>query len=116
MICLFISLFFLFEVGAGFLVGLVTWCFQWAARGGVRVRAACPSLGVGQYACVCAHSRSLCMSYMCHLGISLGCCSGLNSYILCLRLGCHFYNCLGVLLPLFITFDIQNEPHAFIEQ
>lgn len=36
--------------------------------------------------------------------------------MLCLRLGCHFYNCLGILSPLFITFDIQNEPHAFIEQ
>lgn len=30
------------------------------------------------------------------------------------RLDCHFYNCLRILSPLFITFDIQNEPHAFI--
>lgn len=30
--------------------------------------------------------------------------------------GLSFYNCLGVLSPLFITFDIQKELHAFIEQ
>lgn len=42
--------------------------------------------------------------------------SRLNCQIPCLRLGCRFSKCLGVLLPLFITFDIRNEPHAFTEQ
>lgn len=63
MICLFISLFiflfFLFEAGAGFLVGLVTLCFKWRARGGVRGRAARWSLGVCKYVCLCTRPHAL---------------------------------------------------------
>lgn len=51
-----------------------------------------------------------------HLGLLSGSCCSLGCSMLCLKLGCHFYNCLGVFLPLFITFDIWNEPHAFMEQ
>jgi len=88
-----------------FWLGVNLWCEQCARLGqGVRAHAVFPHL----------HPR--CAFYRWHLGVSVGCCSRLNCSMLSWRLGCHFYNCLGVLLPLFITFDIQNEPHAFIEQ
>lgn len=62
--------------------------------------------------CVCVYTHVLPQHLLC----CAGGCSVLSCAVLCLRLGCHFYNCPGVLLLLFITFDIQNEPHAFIEQ
>jgi len=77
--------------------------------------AACPAgecAHVCVCVCVCVYTHVLPQHLLC----SAGGCSVLSCAVLCLRLGCRFYNCPGVLLLLFITFDIQNEPHAFIEQ
>lgn len=68
--------------------------------------------GWGACTRVCVYTHVLAQ----HLLRCAGGCSVLSCAVLCLRLGCRFYNCPGVLLPLFITFDIRNEPHAFIEQ
>lgn len=51
-----------------------------------------------------------------HLGLLSGSCCSLGCSMLWLKLDDRFFNCLGVFLPLFITFGIWNEPHAFTEQ
>lgn len=88
------------------------WGSSAGCQGGGCLGSCMSSWGACTRVCVCVYTHVLPQHLLC----CAGGCSVLSCAVLCLRLGCRFYNCPGVLLLLFITFDIQNEPHAFIEQ
>lgn len=66
----------------------------------------------GVYECVCRHSAGVPLALRSGSRFLLQ--PGLFSAVF--EAGLSLYNCPGVLLLLFITLDIWNEPHAFIEQ